>query len=189
MDLDRIHQWSIEHCLAINSKKSQAFLVNPSILPSLIVSLLILGSNHIALVDKVKIFGIIFNQKLTWHDQVAKLCRGVFFTLRRLWTFSHFTPVETRRKFVISLIVPQFLYSDVMFSKASAAIRGRLKVACARYIYGISRYQHISEHANRIHGCSLDMYYDLRMCCAMYRLIGSDRPGYFFDGLIKKSKF
>jgi hypothetical protein len=42
----------------------------------------------------------------------------------------------------------------------SAAIRGRLKVAlnaCARYIYGISKYQHITEHANKIHGCSLDV--------------------------------
>jgi hypothetical protein len=81
---------------------------------------------------------------------------GVFFTLRRLWAFAHFIPDETSRKLVISLIVPQFLYGDVMFSKASAAIRGRLKAAlnaCARYIYGISRYQHISEHANRILNC------------------------------------
>jgi hypothetical protein len=101
--------------------------------------------------------GIIFNQDLTWHNQVAKLCRGVFFTLRRLWTFAHFTSTETRRKLVISLIVPQFLYGDVIFSKASAAIRGRLKIAlnaCARYIYGISKYQHITEHANKMLGCS-----------------------------------
>jgi hypothetical protein len=121
-----------------------------------------------------------------WQDQVAKLCRGVFFTLRRLWTFSHFIPVETRRKLGISLIVPQFLYGDVLFSMVLAAIRGRLMVAlnaCARYNYGISRYQHISEHANRILGCSLDTYYNLRICCVMYRLIGSGRPGYLFDGL------
>jgi hypothetical protein len=62
----------------------------------------------------------------------------------------------------------------------------RLKVAlnaCARYIHGISRYQNILELANRILGCSLDTYYNLRMriCCAMYRLNISGRPG--FDGL------
>jgi hypothetical protein len=34
----------------------------------------------------------------------------VFFTLRQFWTFSHSTTVETRRKIVISLIVPQFLF-------------------------------------------------------------------------------
>jgi hypothetical protein len=110
----------------------------------------------------------------------------VFYTLIRLWTFAHFTPPETRRKLVISLIVPQFLYGDVIFSKASAAIRGRLKLAfnaCARYIYGISKYQHIMEHANNTLGCSLDVYYSLRICCTLYRLIGSGRPGYLFDEL------
>jgi hypothetical protein len=50
MDLDRIHQWSIENCLALNSKKSQALLVNPSILASPIVSTLLLGPNHIAFI-------------------------------------------------------------------------------------------------------------------------------------------
>jgi hypothetical protein len=79
MDLDRIHQWSIENCLAINPKKSQALLVNPTILPSPIVSPLLLGSNHIAFVNKVKNLRIIFNQELTWHDQVVKLCRRMFF--------------------------------------------------------------------------------------------------------------
>jgi hypothetical protein len=102
MNLNRIHQWSIENCLVINTEKSQALLVNPSILPSPIVSPFLLGSNDIAFVDKVKKLAIIFNQELTWHDQVAKFCSGVFFTQWRLWTFSHFTPVETRRKHLSS---------------------------------------------------------------------------------------
>jgi hypothetical protein len=73
-----------------------------------------------------------------------------------------------------------------MFCKAPAPIQGRPKGAlnaCIRYIYGIPRYQHISEHANRIFGCSLDKYYNLRICCAMHHLIGSGRPGYLFNGL------
>jgi hypothetical protein len=53
----------------------------------------------------------------------------MYLTLRGLWTFLHFTPVETRRKLVILFIVPQFLYSAIMFSKTSVAIRGKLKVA------------------------------------------------------------
>jgi hypothetical protein len=89
MDFDRIHQWSIENCLPRNPEKSQALLANPSILPSPIVSPLLIGSNHIAFVDNVKNLGNTFNQELTWHDQVA--------SVRRLWTFSHFTPVQTRR--------------------------------------------------------------------------------------------
>jgi ribonucleases P/MRP protein subunit RPP40 len=51
MDLDRVHCWSIENCLAINPKKSQTLLINQSIL---LVSPLLLGTNHIAFLNKVE---------------------------------------------------------------------------------------------------------------------------------------
>jgi hypothetical protein len=54
---------------------------------------------------------------------------------------------------------------------------------CARNIYGISRYQHISEHANRILCCSLVTSYNLGICRTMYCLMSSSRPKYFFDEL------
>jgi hypothetical protein len=82
------------------------------------------------------------------------------------------------------LIVPQFLYCDVIFAKSSARLREWLKItfnACARYIYGISRLQHISEHTNRILGMPLDVYYDWKICCMMYRLIESRGPEYLSD--------
>jgi hypothetical protein len=62
-------------------------------------------------------------------------------------------PQENRT--LSSLIVLQYLFYDVLFSKSSAGNRNRLRVAwksCARYMYGISRYQHITKSANRILG-------------------------------------
>jgi hypothetical protein len=84
--------------------------------------------------------GLLINDKLTWDDQVSKVCRNVLFTLKRLWKMWHFTPFRTRHQLVTSLIVPQFLYCDVIFSKSTARLRERLKVtfnSCARYIFGI----------------------------------------------------
>jgi hypothetical protein len=97
IDLGRIHEWSIENCLAINPEKPQALLVNLSIL---------CFANRFTTSPWIKSYCICqqsnkFGQ-LSWHDQLAKLCSGVFFTLRRFWTFSNFTPVKTRRKLVIS---------------------------------------------------------------------------------------
>jgi hypothetical protein len=72
------------------------------------------------------------------------------------------------------------------FCKTSMRLRERLKLAfnsCARYIYSISRFRHISPFANRILGVPLNTYYCFRMCCAMYRLVRSGCPGYLFDVL------
>jgi hypothetical protein len=78
--------------------------------------------------------------------------------------------------------VPQFLM--FFFAKSSARLQERLKIifnACARYIYGISRFQHISEYTNRILGMPLDVNYDWRICCMMHRLIEGRGPEYLSD--------
>jgi hypothetical protein len=48
-----------------------------------------------------------------WNDQINKICRNLFFTLKRLWQMARFTPIETRKKLVTSHC-PQFLYCDVI---------------------------------------------------------------------------
>jgi hypothetical protein len=43
--------------------------------------------------------------------------KSPFFLLSRLWCTASFTPIETRRRLVVALILPIFLYYDVMFSQ------------------------------------------------------------------------
>jgi hypothetical protein len=138
-----------------------AMVVNPRQFQLDNSSQIFLGGNCIELHQKVKNLGLLMNCNLTWDDQVSKICRNVFFNLKRLWTMSHFTPLQTRHKLVTSLIVPQFLYCDAIFSKSTVRLRERLKIAfnsCARYIFGISRFEHISQCTNRILGVPLDLY-------------------------------
>jgi hypothetical protein len=78
MDIDRIHQWSIENCLAINPENLQALLVNPSILPSPIVSPLPLQSNHIAFVDRVRIWASFLTRSLRDMIKLLSFARNVF---------------------------------------------------------------------------------------------------------------
>jgi Reverse transcriptase (RNA-dependent DNA polymerase) len=185
-DLSNIHQWTVANSLFINSSKSQALVVNPNISATLPSPQINLGGNPIACFEKVKSLGLIVNQNLTWSDQISKICRNVFYTLKRLWPMAHFTPIETRKKLVTSLIIPQFLYCDVIFSKTASGQRDKLKVAinsCARYIYSVPRYQHISQFTNRILGVPLDTYYSYRICCMMHKLIRTGGPRYLFEEL------
>jgi hypothetical protein len=128
-------------------------VVNPKLLQLDDACQISLDGNTIDFHQKIKNLGLIMNSKLTLDDQISKICLTVFFTLKQLWPMSQFTPIQTRQKLVTSLIFPQFLYCDVIFSKSSARLWERLKLAfnsCARYIHGISRYEHISTYTNRI---------------------------------------
>jgi hypothetical protein len=73
-DLDRIHQWSMANQLIINSSKSQAMIINPSLLPIDVSPLIKLGTDVILCYKKLKNLGLLINQDLTW---VNKICRNV----------------------------------------------------------------------------------------------------------------
>jgi hypothetical protein len=170
----------------VNLSKSQGMIMNPAGRPIDQTLGLLRGRSSIAFSRKVKNLGLVMNSEFTWDDQVSKVCWNVLFTLKRLWTMAHFTPLKTRHKLVTALIVPLFLYCDVIFSKSTARLRERLKIAfnsCARYIYGISRFEHISDYSNQILGVPLDLYYCYRICCTINTIIKSRCPRYLYTEL------
>jgi hypothetical protein len=95
----------------------------------------------------VRNLGMLVDSRLSFQEQSNDIRTRV----SRLWHFADVTPVLTRKQLVQSLIVPYFLYCDVIYSLASAG-------AC--YIYGVSRFQSILSHSCQILGVSLNDFYD-----------------------------
>jgi hypothetical protein len=71
-DLDRIYQWSMANRL-INSLKSQAMIINPSLLPIEVPPQIRLGDDVIPCYKKLKNLGLLINEEITWDDQVNKI--------------------------------------------------------------------------------------------------------------------
>jgi hypothetical protein len=83
-------------------------------------------------------------------------------------------PIETRRRLVVALILPFFLYYDVVYSQSSQGNRRRLNLAynsCARFVYGVSRSEHISDHARSIMGVTFDEYHTFRVCSFFSQIV------------------
>jgi hypothetical protein len=68
------------------------------------------------------------NKNFNWKDQVNSIIQKVYTTLRRLWTSADLIPTETRKKLIVALVVPLFLNSDVIISKASKGMANRLRI-------------------------------------------------------------
>jgi hypothetical protein len=120
-DLDHILQWSLRNGFSINAFKSQAMVVNLRLLQLDDASQILLDGNTIDFHQKVKNLGLIINNKLTWDDQTSKICRNVLITLKRRCHKSHHQN-KLVRNWVTLLIVLQYLYCDVIFSKSSARL-------------------------------------------------------------------
>jgi hypothetical protein len=126
------------------------------------------------------------DNRFSWRDQVNCVRRNVGFVLNRLWHFADVTPVMTRKKLVQSLVIPHFLYCDVIYRvlRWRSMVNRRLDVAfnsCARYIFGVSRFRSISSYSSQILAVPWNTYF--RRCSIMYLLITTRCPGYLNDRL------
>jgi Reverse transcriptase (RNA-dependent DNA polymerase) len=185
-DLASIFEWSERNGLRLNSQKSQAMAIFRRLPSDLVLPPIKVGDATIPYSSKLKNLGIIMNSSLTWDDQISSVLQKVYFTLSRLWCSSSFTPTETRRRLVVALIVPIFLYCDVIYSQSSLGNRRRLNLAynaCARYVYGVPRFERISAHAKNVMGVTLDEYHTFRMCSFIFTLVTEGRPAYLVDKL------
>jgi hypothetical protein len=100
------------------------------------------------------------NCKLTWDDQIS----SVVSVVSTLWCSANFTPVETRRRLVLALLLPKFQYCDVLYSQSSEGSKNRLNRlynSCARYVYNIRCFESIPEHAKQITGNTQNRMYRL----------------------------
>jgi hypothetical protein len=75
LDLDHILQWSLRNSLLINVTKSQAMVVNSRFLQLDDACQVSFDGNTIDFHQKVKNLGLIMNGKLTWDDQISKICQ------------------------------------------------------------------------------------------------------------------
>jgi Reverse transcriptase (RNA-dependent DNA polymerase) len=182
IDLNSISDWSVRNGLCLNSQKTQAMAIyrhEPSFLPPVKV-----GDTIIPYSTKVKNLGVIMNCNLTWKDQISTVVSGVNGALSRLWCTADFTPIETRRKLAVALLLPKFQYCDILYSQSSEGNKARLKKcynSCARYVYRIRTSDSISQHAKNITGRTLGQLHRYRICSFFHKIISQREPAYLFD--------
>jgi hypothetical protein len=89
---------------------------------------------------------------------------------------------------VRSLIILIFLYKDVVyFSSLTGLEFRRLELAfnaCTSYVFGLRRFDHISEFSRGILGYTLFEYLELRLACFIHKICLVGAPSYLSSLLV-----
>ena len=104
-----------------------------------------------------------------------------------LWRVAAVTPNLTRRRLVISLIMPLLLYCDVVWSSMGNVLMRRLNVLfnnCTRYVYGLRRFDHICQFRSAILGTTINGYLKCKYLFFFYRIVISGSPGYIIENIL-----
>lgn len=185
-DLRKILDWSEVNSLKLNPAKSKCLVISRNGMNGCDIPNIFLRNEPIELVDKAKNLGVWFNKTLSWDDHISTIIGKVYGSLRNLSMSQCFTPLHTRLMLVRALLTPIFTYACEIFCCSSAFIRRKLNVAfnnITRYVYGLRRFDHVSEYTKNILGCTLDKYLEYCTIKYLHKIITSKQPPYLFEKL------
>lgn len=193
-ELQAVHLWANNNGLLINANKSYGINIYKKGIHLDNFPDLVIGKDIIKYCNKVRNLGVILNNSLTWDDHVNSICAKVYFGLRTLSSLRNITPKNVRLLLVKALLVPHFIYCDVLFSHIASPTNSistgcfrRLNLtfnACTRYVFSLRKYDHISHLHREILGVTLAELYAYRTCSFIYKLFKYKFPVYLFRNLV-----
>lgn len=189
-DLKRILQWTQQNQLFVNQLKSKAMFVQGrrrSLVQSNLLPPITLDGQTIEWTDKAMNLGFMFQADLQWDGLVNQQCGKVYASLRSLYSSASAAPVATRLKLFKALILPHFVFGELLHVRPSASAMDRIRVAlncCVRFVYGLNRYDHVSHLQKNLLGCPLESFYAYRSCMFLRKLIKTHSPPALFQKLL-----
>lgn len=157
IELNKIVTWCHSYGLLINPNKSQVTIVGNSYQLSKINSLnlppILFDSVALSPLPVVKDLGLLIDNNLTWAPQVAEVSRKVFATISSLKRWKNFLPFKTKVALANSLLLPLLDYADIVYIDLSEQLLNkleRLQNMCIRFIFGLRKFDHISQHRQQL---------------------------------------
>lgn len=188
-DLRNISEWSRKNFLFVNHEKSKALLIRNRRQGSSDMDQyrIEIDGNEIQFVEKANNLGFIFQSDLEWDGMISQQCGKIYGCLRTLYNSAFLAPVETKVKLFKTLILPHFLFGDVLHISPSAASMNRLRLAlnnCVRFVYGLNRFSRVSHLHESLLGCSLHSLYGYRSCLFVRKLLVNRAPKGLYEKLV-----
>lgn len=185
-DLSNVLHWAAANKLCINPKKSKCLLIHKRRQKPVSDRRLILGDSHIEIVETAKNLGVTINEYLDWSDHVNITTGKIYGMLRNLWCTQWFTPLKIRMDLAKTYLIPTLLYGCEIFAFCSSASKRKLNVTynnIARYIFGLKRFESVSEFSKQIFGISFDNLLICRSLIFLHKIIYTGYPTYLFEKL------
>lgn len=185
-DLKNVHDWAGANGLCLNPLKSKCLIIHGRTRKQKYDVNIILNGQKIEIVESAKNLGIIFNKTLTWSNHVSSIVGATYSKLRAFWSTQSFTPQRIRLLLAKTYIMPSLLYGCEVFSSCDSLSKRRLNIIfnnVCRYVYGIGRYDHISNYNLKLYGVSLENLFKIRVLLLLHKVIYEKSPPYLFDRL------
>lgn len=177
-DLHTIQEWSSRFGISVNPSKCQAIILgSPYLIKRLDLSLtppIHFNGTLIPYSSQVKDLGLNIDSTFSWAAHITEVSRKVTGTLCSLYRFKYFLPPATKILLVQSLILPIIDYADVCYTDINQDLLlklDRLLNNCIRFIFGLRKYDHISDFRAKLKWLPIRQRRNLRILSLLFSIL------------------
>ena len=135
---------------------------------------------------KVRNLGILFDENLSWKDEINKCISLAYSKLKQAVRFKRFLTINSKKTLVQSYILSQFNYSSVILQNLSATSMTKIQRCqnmCTRFILNLRKFDHISEGFNSLQMLNMENARKVQSLCLMHKLVQKNGPSYLLEKL------
>lgn len=146
---------------------------------------ILLNNNKIELTDEVKNLGLYLDSDLRFRSHITNCIRKAYSSLKLLYNNRDFLNTKLKTILCNSLVLSQFNYCDIIYNPClDTSDRRRIQVlqnSCLRFIFGISRFQHISHKLIELKWLNMENRRVLHAACFYHKLLTCKSPPYLYN--------
>lgn len=186
-ELKKVSDWFSKRKLKLNASKSVGmFVCHSDIDLSDDLCDIILNDNVVKIENCVKNLGLYMDGTLSLDRHVNEMIKKIYYSLHSLKINKCYLNTDMRLKLVQALVIPHFLYCDVIVSAVNSRLRKKIEKAykCVlRYIFGLKRRETTKDYRKSIFGCEIFKYFDYRFSLFIFKIINFREPQYLYERL------
>ncbi|CAD6230787.1 GSCOCG00012200001-RA-CDS, partial [Cotesia congregata] len=174
-EIAKIINWCKLICLKLNASKTKAVIFGSRhrVGSDACVSAekIVVDDCIIPYVESVEYLGVIIDNVLAWEDQVTKICNQAMRTLAQLKISNEVFNEQLRIKLVTTLIFPIFDYCSAALTNISNTLQLKLQRkmnSCVRFIYKISKLEHVTPFYKKLGWLKLSARRDYFIACLFF---------------------
>lgn len=188
-DLNDFVKAASDHCLQINSRKTNVMLFGSKINQYRMMNEvhLKIDSESLEVVSEAKNLGIILSTDLRFEKHIDSLIQRAFVTIKLLYGNRRLLSTNIKKTLCDALILSIFNYGDVIYGpNLTSQYRQKIQKvqnSCLRLIYGIRRNQRISYKLQEAGWLNMGNRRSLHSAILYHKIITFKTPPYLFRKL------
>lgn len=186
-ELCKISDWFEKKKLRLNASKSNALFVScnrmqlSDDLPDIV-----LNGQKISIVENAKNLGLYIDDALKFDRHINEMVKKIYFSLHSLKMNKLYLSSDLKLMLVKSLVIPHFLYCDVILNCVNASLKSKIEKAfksVIRFCFDLRKRESTKQYEDKIFGCGLWKYFNYRFSIFIFKIIFYKEPQYLFEKL------